>query len=199
MLPGMEFQDVVRRRRMVRRFTAEPVAPAAIDRALRNAVRAPNAGFTQGWSFVVLDAPADVERFWAVTAGDGAPDRWLSGMRTAPVLVIPCSSEAAYRARYTEDDKRHSDQAWTMPYWHMDTAMATLLILQTAVDEGLGASYFGIPPSREAALRAALGIPTPWTPIGVVAIGHPDTGGTGGSPARRDRKPMAEVVHRGHW
>jgi nitroreductase len=81
----------------------------------------------------------------------------------------------------------------------MDTAMAVLLILQTVVDEGLGACYFGVPPTREAALREAFGIPSDWDPIGVVSIGHPDAGGAAGSPARRTRKPMEEVVHRGRW
>jgi nitroreductase len=51
----MEFQDVVRRRRMIRDYTDEPVDPATVDRALANAVRAPSAGFSQGWAFLVLD------------------------------------------------------------------------------------------------------------------------------------------------
>ena len=35
-----------------------------------------------------------------------------------------------------------------MPFWHMDAAMASLLILQTATDEGLGCCFIGIPPDR---------------------------------------------------
>ena len=63
----MEFQDVVRRRRMVRNYDPRPVDPAVINRALSNATRAPSAGFSQGWGFLVLDKPADVGRFWAAT------------------------------------------------------------------------------------------------------------------------------------
>lgn len=44
----MDFQNVGDGRRMVRRYTAATVAPASIDRMLRNAVCAPNAGSTQG-------------------------------------------------------------------------------------------------------------------------------------------------------
>ena len=69
-LAGMEFQDVVRRRRMVRDYSDEPVDPAVVDLALANAVRAPSAGFSQGWAFLVLDTPDDVRRFWAATAED---------------------------------------------------------------------------------------------------------------------------------
>ena len=64
MITFMEFQDVVRTRRMVRRYAERPVDPAAVERMLANAVRAPNAGFTQGWAFLVLDRPEDVARFW---------------------------------------------------------------------------------------------------------------------------------------
>ena len=51
-LAPMEFQDVVRRRRMIRDYADEPVDPAFVDRALANAVRAPSAGFSQGWAFL---------------------------------------------------------------------------------------------------------------------------------------------------
>ena len=77
-------------------------------------------------------------------------------MTTAPVVIIPCSSKAAYLRRYAEDDKGWTDQdeaRWPVPFWHMDAAMASLLILLTAVDEGLGACFFGIPPEYERATR----------------------------------------------
>ena len=51
----MEFSDVVRRRRMVRRYDPDrPVPLEIVERCLANAVRAPSAGFSQGWDFVVL-------------------------------------------------------------------------------------------------------------------------------------------------
>ena len=55
---------MVRRRRMVRNYSPEPVDPAVLDRILENALRAPSAGFSQGWAFLVLDTPGDVARFW---------------------------------------------------------------------------------------------------------------------------------------
>jgi len=201
----MDFQDVVRRRRMVRNYTDEPVDPAVVDRALANAVRAPSAGFSQGWGFLVLDTPADVRRYWEATTEPGAlddPDPWLAGLSKAPVIVLPCSSKTAYLDRYAQPDKGWADRdeaRWPMPYWHMDTAMATLLILQTVVDEGLGALYFGLPAGREQAVREAFGIPEAFDPIGAVTIGHPAQGGAAGSPSRRARTPLEEVVHRGRW
>jgi nitroreductase len=205
----MEFQDVVRRRKMVRNYATEPVDPAIVDRALRNAVRAPSAGFSQGWAFLVLDTPEDVARFWDATTNEEdrtAPDPWLLGMRKAPVVILPCSSKATYLQRYAEEDKGWTDQdeaRWPMPFWHMDAAMASLLILQTAVDEGLGSCFFGIPPHADRTVREAFGIPDDFDPVGVITLGRlpddPADTGAAGSPSRRRRRPMAEVVHRGRW
>lgn len=198
----MEFSEVVRRRKMVRSYTSDPVDPEVLDRILHNATRAPSAGFSQGWAFLVLDTPEDVRRYWEATADVDNPDAWLTGMMQAPVIVIPCSSKAAYLDRYAEPDKGWTDRDeahWPMPFWHMDTAMATMLILQTVVDEGLGALYFGIPPESDAAVRLAFDIPDSFDPIGAVTIGHPASGGAKGSPTRRQRVPVGDVVHRGRW
>jgi nitroreductase len=201
----MEFADVVRRRKMIRNYTDEPVDPAVVDRALAHAVRAPSAGFSQGWGFLVLDTPDDVRRFWVATVQDdiGDPDEWLTGMMRAPVVIVPCSSKAAYLGRYAEPDKGWTDRDeahWPVPFWHMDAAMASLLILQTAVDEGLGACFFGIPPDKVPAARAEFAIPDAFSPVGTITLGHAaSTPGAQGSPSRRRRKDLDEVVHRGTW
>jgi nitroreductase len=190
---------------MIRSYSDEPVDPAALDRLLANAVRAPSAGFSQGWAFLVLDRPVDVQRFWAsTTPPDTDPSsRWLTGMRTAPVVVVPLSHKAAYLERYAEADKGWADRSegrWPVPYWHIDTGMAALLILQTAVDEGLGACFFGIPGARMPAFRAEFGVPEGYVPIGAITVGH-RTAHTGvpGSAAHRPRRTVEEVVHRGAW
>jgi nitroreductase len=204
----MEFQDVVRKRRMHRKFTDEPVSAEAVDRITRNAVRAPSAGFSQGWAFVVLETAADRERFWTASTPQAAErserdmSAWLAGMRTAQVIVLALASKAAYLRRYAEKDKGWTDldeARWPAPFWHIDVGMASLLMLQTAVDEGLGACFFGVPPEHVGAVRAELGIPDEFEITGVVAIGHPVDGGAKGSPTRRPRKPQEEVIHRGGW
>ena len=203
---AVELTDVVRRRRMVRNYSPEPVDPAVVDRILRNALHAPSAGFSQGWAFLVLDTPADVARYWTVTAGERLeePDSWLRGMVRAPVIIVPMSSEAAYRRRYDEPDKRRgaaegAEQSWPVPYWHMDTAMATMLMLLTVTDEGMGACYFGIPEDRYAAFRAEFGVPEELTPIGAMTVGHRASSTGARGSASRGRRPLEEVVHRGHW
>jgi nitroreductase len=50
----MEFEEVVRKRRMVRNFSDTPVPAEAIDLILDLARRGPSAGHTQGQDFVVI-------------------------------------------------------------------------------------------------------------------------------------------------
>lgn len=209
----MEFAEVVRRRRMTRAYTDDPVDPQVIERALARATRAPNAGFSQGWAFIVLDTPEAVRGFWTAQTDaarpGGSPDRWLAGMMRAPVVVVPCSRRSHYLDRYAESDKDRAglggDSArWAMPYWHLDTAMAALLILQSVTDDGLGSCFFGLVPGRVDAVKERLGlldsdgVEAPH-PIGAITIGHPALTGARGSASRRRRTPWAEVTHRGRW
>ncbi|GAA1342044.1 nitroreductase family protein [Catellatospora bangladeshensis] len=198
--PGstVEFQDVVRRRRMVRNFTDEPVADASVQRIMRNAQRGPSAGFSQGQGFLVLRG-AERERFYGLVA-----QLWtFDSVKVAPVLVIAFAVKDAYLDRYAEPDKGWTDRGehhWPVPFWHIDTGMAVLLILQTAVDEGLGAVYFGIGAEDFDPLRAEFGVPADHVPIGAIAIGHPaDEPPIPTSSWTRKRRDFTEAVRFGHW
>jgi nitroreductase len=198
----MEFADVVRRRRMVRNYDPDrPVPPAVVERLLDHAIRAPSAGFSQGWGFLALAEPADRERFWAATSEPGEADRWLTGMRRAPLIIVAHSHKDAYLDRYAEPDKGFTDRdeaRWPVPYWHIDTGMAALMMLLTVVDEGLGACFFGIPPERTATYRSAFGVPEGFTPIGAITVGYPAPDWR--SPSlKRGRRGPDQVVHRGRW
>jgi nitroreductase len=194
----VEFSEVVRRRRMVRRFDAGRAVPRpAVEAALDAALRAPSAGFSQGWDFVVLDAADARAAFWAATTTGSEPDGWLRGVSAAPVLVICLSDPDTYLDRYAEPDKGWSDRdvaRWPVPYWDIDTGMAALLMLLSAVDQGLGALFFGIPPEAHEAVRRAHGIPTNRRLVGVVALGYERERST--SPSlRRGHRPRTDVVH----
>ncbi len=199
----MELDQVLRRRRMVRTFVpGRPVPPAALHRALRRAVRAPSAGFSQGWDFVVLDDATAREAFWTATTEPGAAaDRWLTGMRTAPALVLCLSDPARYLDRYAEPDKGWTDRdpaRWPVAYWDVDTGMAALLMLLSAVEDDLAGCFFGVPAGRHPQVREALGIPADRRFVGVVALGYPAPDRRSPSLAR-GRRPLADVVHHGRF
>lgn len=197
---GVEFQDVVRRRRMVRSYdSTRPVPAEVIDRIVSNGLRAPSAGFSQGWGFLVLDTPADVARFRdAVRPDDRAAD-WFAAQVDAPLVIVPHSDKDAYLDRYAQPDKGFTDRSqawWPAPYWDIDTGFASLLMLLTAIDAGLGACFFGIPIDRIDSYRAAFGVPARFTPIGAISFGYSDEPPR---DLRRWRKPVAQTVHRGRW
>jgi nitroreductase len=199
----MEFQEAVRRRRMVRSYDPDRIPePGLVAGLLDLATRAPSAGFTQGWHFVVLDDSAARAAFWAATTDPGAvPDNWLLGMRSAPILVLALSDQNAYLDRYAEPDKGWLDRdpaRWPVPYWDVDTGMAAMILLLAAVDQGLAGCFFGVPVSRLGDVRDAFGIPAGLNVVGVVSLGYaaPDRR----SPSlRRGRKAVSSVVSRGHF
>jgi nitroreductase len=197
---GMELRDAIRRRRMVRDYDPDrPVPRAQLDALLELAIRAPSAGFSQGWRFLVLDTPESVARFWAATAPngpDGPADRWLEGMSRAPVLILALSEKKIYLDRYAQPDKGWTDRAesrWPVPYWHIDTGMAALLILLGAVDDGLASCLFGVPTARWPAVQAAFAVPAGLDPVAVISLGYARADARS-AVRKRSRRPVAEVT-----
>ena len=184
---------------MMRNFESRPVPAETVDRLLRNALHAPSAGFSQGWAFLVLQTEEETGRFWdAVFPQERAKFRW-AGMFKAPVIIVPLSHKQGYLDRYAEADKGWTDRdenRWPVPYWDIDTGFASLLMLLTAVDEGLGALFFGI--FKPDAFRAAFGVPDAYVPIGAIALGYPAPDEP--SPSlKRGRRGVDDVVHWGKW
>lgn len=195
----MEFNEVVRRRRMVRNYSSAPVDPAVIERLVAMARHAPSAGFSQGIHLIVVTEESK-RREIAEIAGEEEYsargfDRWVS---KAPVHVAVCVAEHEYHARYNESDKLEGGREieWPIPYWYVDAGAVFMLLLLGAVNEGLAAGFFGV--HRVEGLGAALGLPPDVVPIGVVTLGHPEPDRRSSSLARGWR-PLDEVVHRERW
>jgi nitroreductase len=199
---NVELDAAILRRRMCRNFLEQPLEPGVLDRALALAGHAPSAGNTQGWSFVVLEGTGTAV-FWEYQADSS----WLAhpshpGLLNAPAIVLPLASRAAYQERYAQPDKAavgpgRPDQ-WGVPYWLVDAAFATMLLLLALAQEGLGALFFALhkPPGP---LLAHLGVPQDWELLGAVAVGWPSPDDKPASSALRARKPVTETVHRGKW
>jgi nitroreductase len=185
---------------MVRNFSSEPVAPECIERILDAARRGPSAGFTQGQDFIVI---TDAARKKTIADICGETEYTRAGFHpfvsAAPVLIVPCTSEAAYHRRYREPDKIQDDGTeieWPVPYWFMDVGCAVMLILLAAINEGLAAGFAGGSDLR--AFREALNLPDEVTPVGAIPIGHPapDVRSTS---LKRGRRRLEEVAHRELW
>ena len=199
----MDFEQAVRRRRMVRSFTDEPLAPGTIDEICDLARRAPTAGNTAGVEFLVLEG-ADAAAYWDVTL---PPERregfaW-PGLLAAPALVVVWANLGAYLRRYREPDKSRtglgeSANAWPVPYWFVDSGAAVMTLLLAAEDRGLGAAFFGMF-EHERAVRRRFGVPPDRRGVGTVALGHPAGDARPSSSARRGRHELGEILHRSRW
>lgn len=208
------FEALVRGRRMCRAFRADPLDPTMVERILDLARRAPSAGNTQPWSFLLLDSPKSVARYWDITLPK--PKRgtfpW-PGLLDAPVLVLPCVTPAAYPQRYAEKDKLRRVAAsnegravlsagvhgWDVPYWFVDGGMAIMNLLSCAEAAGLGALFFGLF-AHEKAVSDAFSIPAEVQPLGTVALGWPARAGSRlAASTSRTRPPLGAILHRGGW
>jgi nitroreductase len=185
---------------MVRTYDPDrSIPPEVVDRIVDNGLKAPSAGFSQGWGFLVLDQPDDIALFRAAATPPEGPERWFSANVQAPLLIVPLANKDAYLDRYAQADKGHTDRSdawWPAPYWDIDTGFAALLMLLTAVDEGLGACFFGLPADCVGTFREKFGVPPHFSPIGAISIGYSD------EPARdlrSRRRPKDDVVRRGRW
>ena len=199
----MQFADVVANRRMVRAFETSPVPSDVLDRVLDLARRVPAAGNTQGLDLVVLEGE-QTQRYWDASLPTERRDTFLwPRLLDAPVLLIPVSWPGAYVERYGEQDKARtglgeSEESWSVPYWYVDTAFSAMVAMLAAVDEGLGALFFG-QFEHEDAVKNALGIPDDRRPIGTIAIGYAAEEQRPSASSKRPRRPFDEVVHRGGW
>jgi nitroreductase len=197
----MEFNDLIRRRRMVRNYDPDkPVSRESLEQIAAAAQRAPSAGFSQGQRLVIVTDDATRH---AIANAAGEPeyvqagfDPWAS---RAPALIVPCVSEEIYHRRYNEPDKRPPGEPeidWPVPFWWVDIGATWMLIMLAAIDEGLVTGFLGVYPLDD--LREVLGIPAEFAPIGVVTIGYPLPDRKSGS-LKRGWLPEAEFVRWERW
>lgn len=168
----MEFSDVLAKRRSVRHFNSKlAVSDDDVNALLRAAVTAPSAGNIQPWRFVVVRSAQARERLAAAMH-----QKWATA---APVVIAVCVDPRPCQARYGSRGEAL--------YAIQDTAAAAENLVLAAVDRGLATCWIGA--FDESAVREALGLTPPITPLAVFPIGH--SAEAAGRPARR---PLEEVT-----
>jgi nitroreductase len=170
----MEFAELVRKRRTVRRFDDRPVDRAVLEEIARLAQRTPSAGFAQGQRLIVVTDPEQRRRVAAACDEQFYVDEgfgpWIS---ECAAQFVPVVSERIYHDRYREADKLEDGEEieWPIPYWWVDIGKTAMVVMLAAHDAGLAAGFAG--PQDLAALRAALDLPGDFLPIGVIPVGYP--------------------------
>lgn len=186
-------------RRMIRRYTAQPVPRAALEQLLEAACRAPSPHNRQPWRFAVLTEPtartrlahAMAERLRADLARDGVPpeqieqdaQRSIQRIVSAGAAILVCMTLRDMDVY--PDDRRNDAERWMAG---QAVAAATQNILLRATELGLGACWMCAPLFCPEAVREVLNLPTDWTPQALITVGYPADSGRD-----RPRLPVAAV------
>jgi nitroreductase len=153
----MEFDEVVRKRKMIRQYELHrPIPDYIITKLIENAHRAPSAGHSQVQEFIIVKDPSIKSKLGEAALGQRQ-------VYDASLLIIICSNTSRSVNRY---GKRGKDF-----YSIIDGAFASMLVLLTSVNEGIGACFVGA--FEDEKVSKILELPEYVKPIGIITLGYP--------------------------
>jgi nitroreductase len=171
----MQTWDAIRARRNVRQFTTDPVPPEQLDRILEAGRRAPSSKNSQPWDFVVVtdrDQLARLAQVWQFAMH-------VAGSAATIALVAPVVDDEPLRGSV-----------------HYDLGQATMSMMITAADLGIGTAHSAV--GEQELAREILGLPADRVCVYLLSVGYPADRPL--APIRRPaRRPFDDVVHRGQW
>ena len=180
----MEFYDVVRKRKSVRRYTSQMVPEEALARIMEAARLAPSWANKQCWRYVIVDDPELISRV--------VPP--MVKAFGAPMMVVLCADPAGSGQRDGKD------------YYLVDAAISMEHLVLAAAAEGLGTCWVA---GRldEAAIRQALGVPDHLRVVALTPLGFPSEGAIGkviddavrAAIGASGRKQLGEIAFRDRY
>jgi nitroreductase len=198
----VEFREILSRRRMHRSFLPEPIAAEQIERIVSVIRHAPSGGFSQGSSIVVV---TDAAKRAEIARAFGDEHYTYDGrnfIADAPVHFVISANEALYHERYNKPDKLAAtggvEVTWPVPYWFVDAGALMMLVLEAAIDEGLGGAFVGHPDQKRI-FDELLGLPEEVVPLGLALVGKPGPGADLGPRLRPMKRPVEDLIHRERW
>ena len=171
----METWDAIRARRNVRQFDDRPLAAADLDQILEAGRRTPSSRNWQPWDLVVVtdrDALRELATVWV----GAAP---VAASQATVALLGPLVEEQRQR-----------------DWLQFDLGQAMMTMMIAAADLGIGSGHSAI--GDHALAQRLLGYPDDRRCVALLPLGYPADRPL--APLTRiDRRPFAEVVHRGRW
>jgi nitroreductase len=141
----LKFEEVIEKRRSIRKYKDTPVPKEKILQILESARIAPSASHRQPWHFIVVENKETIKKL--------AKREWAG---EAPVMIVGLADQAA------------------SPNWCInDLGIAFEHIILTATNLGLGTCWMG-QSNREDLVKNLLDIPDNFKVVAVTPIGEPD-------------------------
>ena len=199
----MSLNDIIKKRRSVRRYQPQTVPREVVREVLEAAGWAPSAHNSQPWRFIILENPSVKRELAEAMVVDWASDAEKDGTKVdgkmrqeridrfanAPTLVLACTTMDGLRK--FPDQKRQMFER-DLAQQSLGASMQNLLLKAHAL--GLGACWFCAPGFCKGTVRRVLGIPEAVEPEAFVIMGYPaDT------PSEPPKKTLEEYCFRDMW
>ena len=175
---ALDFQELVKTRRSIRRFQQRPVEKEKIKKCVEAARFAPSAEHVQPWRFIIIDDP-EKKRLLCEKAFSGiyAPTRWAYQAPTIVVILAKLDILA----------NRLGKQVQGTSYYLIDIGIAGEHFVLQAHELGLGSCWIGW--YSEKGVRKALAIPRKYKIVSLLALGYPAS-----FPKKEKiRKPLEDI------
>jgi len=163
----MDLEQIIRERRSIRKYKADPVPDEKLNKILEAARLAPSAHNSQEWKFIVV-CNAEIRKKISIAAGQD----FIAG---APVVI-------AAVALNPEDV-----MSCEVPTYAVDLAIAMEHMVLQAHSESLGTCWIGAFNQEE--VKEILKVPKEYKIVALLPIGVPDE-----TPPSKPRKNIAEIV-----
>ena len=205
----MNLPELLRTRRSVRRFRADPPPDEILEGLIALATLAPSASNKQPWRFLVVQRRALIEAMAAAVRSAlaevtrhvpaesqpalAAYGDYFTRFEGAPTVIVPIARGHTVLSNLVSGEidpgLRATITAMERGSGLVGASLALGHLLLGAHDAGLGASAMTGPLLAEPALRSLLEVPASWTLVALVALGYPDE-----APPPTDRKPPSSVT-----
>ncbi len=175
--------DIISRRRSIRRFQDRPVEPEKLSKIFEAAQMAPSWGNLQCWELVVVRAAEDKKALAALLSKKNPATKCTE---SAPVVIGVCGNPQ--RSGYYNNQQVTRYQHWFM----YDLGLITQNICLKSCELGLGSVIVGSfdHQSVEKLLRVPAGIEL----VSLIPLGYPDH-----EPSAPKRRPVGDFVHYDHF
>lgn len=166
----MSILDIIKERRSVRKFKADPIPEESLQRVLDAARFSPSGKNLQPWKFILVKDESLKKRLVEASVGQ-------TFIAQAPVVIVACAFP----------DRCYSRMGNYMKSWPVDVAIAFEHLMLQAQEEGLGTCWIGAFEERE--VKSVLHVPEGVRVLALTPLGYPDE-----KPAPRGRKDLQEII-----